>query len=111
MVWQQRTPALQRKLSPMSSERIWHVSPCRAALAAVCTSLLRCKPGCRTDGDAECAAAQPPAQQIRLRWANQVDALPPAYQAAGAGVLNDILGPSGEPTGTGGVLLHMWMLC
>ena len=30
-------------------------------------------------------AAEPPAQQIRLRWANQVDALPPAYQAAGTG--------------------------
>ena len=39
-------------------------------------------------------AGVPPSQQVRLRWANQVEALPPAYQAAGAGVLNDILGPS-----------------
>lgn len=55
----------------------------------------------QTDRDTNRAAAQPPAQQIRLRWANQVDALPPAYQAAGAGVLNDILGPSAQQTGTG----------
>ena len=48
-------------------------------------------------------AGVPPSQQVRLRWANQVEALPPAYQAAGAGVLNDILGPSGDQSsGAGG---------
>ncbi|CAL5225810.1 g8588 [Coccomyxa viridis] len=59
-------------------------------------------PSLDTSNAAPTDAAQPPAQQIRLRWANQVDALPPAYQAAGAGVLNDILGPSGEQTDTDG---------
>ena len=51
----------------------------------------------------EFCAGVPPSQQVRLRWANQVEALPPAYQAAGAGVLNDILGPSGDQSsGAGG---------